>query len=466
MTAKMGTKTPRRIPVLEFFFALTVLLVDGIVVPRPVTESAAAKAITRLVELGRNHFEDVGRGSREDDVLHSSPSPRYLFLDATKFSDHSPNHEKLSTSYNGDVPGTSIEFEIENHNGDGKYAIISGLGLNVQIITSTDDNASSGGNSTDIFGEMAPAAVESPCRVKVFTKRGEGIQTAVKNTGTISVDDVRAYELALDARVLCKGRGKETLLPSELFVANYGLMKQNGPVVGAIQMPTGSPDIGGGDGGRRMEENTTSNNVENAAQGEVEGPSYLVENINGTIMIINSTSTTADDAVSSYGLSPEEKDYPLLIPPNESISLYIVVMAVNDTADGASFLLISSSESAEEDEEEDSAIGEPDTYKSDTTFNLYSGLSIINAYIANDSSPTSAGTVDEQKVLVVNPAATIFNGDIYYDTFLPTSMTLVEYYDALEYSFFPGGGVLGKAGCEKSIGTGLIESVGSYGMVR
>ena len=201
MTAKMGTKTPRRIPVLEFFFALTVLLVDGIVGPRPVTESAAAKAIPRLVELGRNHFEDVGRGSREDDVLHSSPSPRYLFLDATKFTDHSPNHEKLSTSYNGDVPGTSIEFEIENHNGDGKYAIISGLGLNVQIITSTDDNASSGGNSTDIFGEMAPAAVESPCRVKVFTKRGEGLQTAVKNTGTISVDDVRAYELALDARV-------------------------------------------------------------------------------------------------------------------------------------------------------------------------------------------------------------------------------------------------------------------------
>lgn len=461
----MSTKTPRRL-----FVALTFPFVEGFIVARPVTESAASEVVTRLVELGRTLFEDVGDGTRVDVVLQPPPSPRHLLVDASTFSSHSSKHDKLSTSYEGDVPSTGLEFTLENHNADGEYAIISGLGLNVEIITSTA--ASTEGNSSVISGEIPSAAMESPCRVKVYTKRGEGLHSAMRSTGTISVDDVMAYELALDARVLCKGRGQETLLPSELFLANYGLIKQKGPVVGetgesttgAIQMPSGSPDVGGVDGGRKMEESTTLDNVENATNSEFVGPSFIDENIeNGTNVNTYSSSTTADvAAVSSYVLSPEEKDYPLLIPPNETLSVYILVMTVSDTADGASFLLVSSSESTVSTnsavgEEEDQAIGEAATYKSDTTFNLHSGLSIINAYTVN-------GTVDEQKVLQVKPG-TIFNGAIYYDTFLPTSTTLGEYYDALEYSFLPGEGVLGKAGCEKSLGTGYIETVGSYGLV-
>jgi hypothetical protein len=409
-------------------------------------EGGAAEGVTRSVELGQNHFQHLGYGTRMDDVFYSPPSPRHLLLDASTFSNHLPNHEQLSTSYEGNLPSTSLEFTLENHNSDGEYAIISGLGLNVQILNSIDDASSTEGNSTLIIN------ADTPCRVKVYTKRGEGLYSAVKNTGKISADDVMAYELALDARVLCKGRGIETRLPSALFAANFKLMKQKGPVVvetgedaSSSSLQTGSQDMGGGDRGRRTQEGTTQDSA------EVVGPS-VANNENITNMIANSTST-----VSTYGLSPEEKDYPILIPPNESLSVYIVVMALDDLANGASFLILSSDYSAvgEEDEKENSGVGEASRYKSDTTLDLYSGLAIINA--VNATSPSSTGIVDEQKVLQIAPGA-IFNGAIYYDT-LSTSMTLSEYYDWLEYSLLP------EAGCEKSLQTGMIETVGSYGMV-
>jgi hypothetical protein len=440
--------SPPRTPLLISIIAITLPLIEVIILACPLVEGGVAKGVTRLVEFGQNHREHLGYGTRMDDDLYSPPSPRHLLLDAGTLSNHFPNHEQLSTSYEGNLPSTSLEFTLENHNSDGEYAIISGLGLNVQIInTTTNDASSTEGDSTLIIN------VDTPCRVKVFTKRGEGLYSAVKNTGKISADDVMAYELALDARVLCKGRGIETRLPSALFTANYRLMMQNrlavvetGEDASSSSQLTGSQDMGGGNRERRTQEDTTQDSI------EVVDPS-VANNESSTNMIANSTSN-----VTTYGLLPEEKDYPILIPPNESLSVYIVVMALDDMANLASFLILSSDYSAagKEDEEEISGVGEASRYKSDTNLDLYSGLAIINAI--NATSPSSTGIVDEQKVLQVAPGA-IFNGAIYYDT-LSRSMTLSEYYDWLEYSLLP------EAGCDKSLETGMIETVGSYGMVR
>lgn len=475
-----------------------------------------SSAETRSVELGRNRSHlDEGDDNRTpiDDVLSPPSSPRNLLLDATTLSSHSSSHKVLRTSYYGDVPSTSIEFTLENHNADGEYAIISGLGLNVRIFNADDPAASDGGNST--VGDEASASAmvgSSPCRVKVYTKRGEGLHSAVKDTGTISVADITAYRLALDARVLCTGAGKETLLPSELFAASYRTKK--GPVVGETGDTTGNVTaINGGTRDRRTEEGIEQfDGVESSAPGEV--ASYIVESTEGgTNSTANLNSTTAYDAVSSYGLSPdqlgsvessapgevasyiiasaeggtdvnatsnatnaydavtsygltpEDKGYPLLIPSNETLSLYIVLMALDEATAGKSFLLLSSSESTTPTgEEKDTAISEANAYIADTTLSLYSGLSIINGYKLNGTSRSSSETVDEQKVLQVTPGAK-FNGAVYYDTFLPTSITLEEYYDAFEYSLLPDVGLQSKAVCEKSFKTGLTETVGSYGIM-
>ena len=406
-----------------------------------------------LSELARNNLgkldEDGDRnnnwvvGILPSSLSSSSLLSRNLLLDATTLSSQSSSHEVLKTFYDGDVVSTSIEFTLQNHNANGEYAIISGLGLNVQTAST--------------------ALVEIvPCRVKVYTKRGEGLRSAVENFGTVTVADIAAYRLALDARVLCQGTGKETLLPSELFVANYRLMKKNGPVVVAaaaasaaneglttggnvtestiIQQSVVSPAIDGESRHRRAQENEVANSIE---------------------------SGTNSNATSGNELSLDDKDYPLLIPPYETLSLYIVVTTVGDTTAGTSFSLLSSSQSALTV----STTGEAYTSKADDTLSLFSGLSLINGYKVNENdavegvpSNATSGTFDEQKILQVKPGS-IFNGAIYYDIFSPTTTTLDEYNDMVESSFLQGGGVLGKAGCEQSFETGLQESVGSYGMM-
>ena len=130
--------SPRRIPLLRSIIAITLPFIDVIILACLSVEGGAAEGVTRSVELGQNHFQHLGYGTRMDDVFYSPPSPRHLLLDASTFSNHLPNHEQLSTSYEGNLPSTSLEFTLENHNSDGKYAIISGLGLNVLVCRKTE----------------------------------------------------------------------------------------------------------------------------------------------------------------------------------------------------------------------------------------------------------------------------------------------------------------------------------------
>lgn len=440
----------RRRPVQYCIVGLTLSFIGLFFIDKlTVVVNDAAKM--RLPELARNNpyfdklDEDCDWTNWVGDIFPSSLT-RNLLLDATTLSSQSSSHEVLKTFYDGDVVSTSIEFTLQNHNANGDYAIISGLGLNVQTASS--------------------ALVEIlPCRVKVYTKRGEGLRSAVENFGTVTVADIAAYRLALDARVLCQGTGKETLLPSELFVANYRLMKKNGPVVIAanedlttggnvtestiIQQSVVTPAIDGESRNRMTQENEVASYITNSTESKP-----------------NSNSTAGNDAVNSIGISLDDKDYPLLIPPYETLSLYIVVTTVDDTTGGTSFSLLSSSQSALTV----STTGEAYTSKADDTLSLFSGLSLINGYKVNEqdafegTSNATSGTFDEQKILQVKPGS-IFNGAIYYDIFSPTTTTLEEYNDMVESSFLQGSGVLGKDGCEQSFETGLQESVGSYGMM-
>ena len=140
-------------------------------------------------------------------------------------------------------------------------------------------------------------------------------------------------------------------------------------------------------------------------------------------------------------LSDEDKDYPLLIPPKEAVSFYAIVLPV-DNSQPNPFTLISSPGSV------DSAL-----YKADENVNLYEGGAVSSAYLADDPNVAAAQ--------VIKP--TVFNGAVYYDL-LETSSTLLDYYNDLEYSLLPGD-IHGMSGCDASISTGYIDTIGSFGLM-
>lgn len=135
-------------------------------------------------------------------------------------------------------------------------------------------------------------------------------------------------------------------------------------------------------------------------------------------------------------LSDDEMDYPLLIPPKGALSIYAVVLPVDDSQSNP-FSLISSPGSAV------SAL-----YKADTNVNLYEGSAVSSAYLVDDPNGAAAE--------VMTPA--VFNGALYYDL-LDTSSSLRKYYDELEYSLSP------ELGCDVSISTGYIDTIGSFGIM-
>ncbi len=137
-------------------------------------------------------------------------------------------------------------------------------------------------------------------------------------------------------------------------------------------------------------------------------------------------------------LAEDEMDYPLLIPPKGAISVYAVVLPVDDSQPNP-FSLISSPGTVA------SAL-----YKADANVNLYEGGAISNAYLVDDPSGVAAE--------VTTPA--VFNGAVYYDL-LDKSSSLRKYYDDLEYSLSPGE----TPGCDVSVSTGYIDTIGSFGIM-
>ncbi|KAL7499641.1 hypothetical protein ACHAWT_010338 [Skeletonema menzelii] len=210
------------------------------------------------------------------------------------------------------------------------------------------------------------------------------IKVYTKSVDLTSTQTTNDYRLALDTTdVMCSSDGAETLIPTEAFLQYYRSK----------------------DSERRLQaDESESNEVVTA-------------------------------------LSDDEKDYPLLIPPNQAVSFYAVVLPVDDSQPNP-FSLISSGGSV------DSAL-----YKADANINLYQGGAVSNAYLADDPNMAAAE--------VYTP--TVFNGAVYYDL-LDKSTTLHDYFDYVEYSLLPGD-IHGMPGCDASVSTGYIDTIGSFGIM-
>eukprot|EP00574_Skeletonema_japonicum_P006683 CAMPEP_0201714376 /NCGR_PEP_ID=MMETSP0593-20130828/889_1 /ASSEMBLY_ACC=CAM_ASM_000672 /TAXON_ID=267983 /ORGANISM="Skeletonema japonicum, Strain CCMP2506" /LENGTH=1181 /DNA_ID=CAMNT_0048203651 /DNA_START=149 /DNA_END=3694 /DNA_ORIENTATION=- len=139
-------------------------------------------------------------------------------------------------------------------------------------------------------------------------------------------------------------------------------------------------------------------------------------------------------------LSDDEMDYPLLIPPKGAVSIYVVVLPVDDSQPNP-FSLISTPGSVV------SAL-----YKADMDVNLYEGGAISNAYLVDDPNGGDAEVT----------APTVFNGAVYYDL-LDESSSLRKYYDDLENALLPGD--MPGPGCDVSVSTGYIDTIGSFGIM-
>ena len=155
-----------------------------------------------------------------------------------------------------------------------------------------------------------------------------------------------------------------------------------------------------------------------------------------------------DTAVSSAhgpGWIEAEKGYPWLIPPGTVLSLYVVVLPAegNETFEESPKLL--SGNGSEE-------FG---LYASDAGLNLYEGSSVLNGTLLSSDG-------ENQVLEVVKP--TVFHGAIYYDV-LDDGDSLSDYYDALEKSLLPGDALHGYPGCDKSLSTGYVDTIGSYGIM-
>lgn len=143
------------------------------------------------------------------------------------------------------------------------------------------------------------------------------------------------------------------------------------------------------------------------------------------------------------GDEEDDKSYPLLLPPNEAVSFYAIVLPVDESETTNPFTLISTSGTV------DSAV-----YKSDANVNLHQGSAVSNAYLIDDPNAATAE--------VTTP--TVFNGALYYDVLDMNITSLPEYFDDLEYSLLPGD-IHGIPGCDASVTTGYIDTIGSFGVM-
>lgn len=175
----------RRRSTLLTLAALASPAAEGKVVPRPTASRTAAA--DRVVDLPRGNpaWAWAGRATsdpaRDDgpssfssssssslaptDRVSPPPSPRPFASRRLPVVDGTPDaaaagigrpqsrfHERLDGPSSGTVPSPSVEFTIRNHRDDGRYAIVSGLGLRVRTET-----PAAGAGGVPSF----------PCRVKV-----------------------------------------------------------------------------------------------------------------------------------------------------------------------------------------------------------------------------------------------------------------------------------------------------------
>ena len=493
----------------------------------------------RIVELGgrggslTNNFASTPLSSVYDDTSspqqHQQHHHRQLEEDGlTETSTrHSTHHSKLSTSFTGTLPSSSIEYKLYNHHPSQEYVIISGLGLNIRVVTQDDSGSSNGMIEEDALDDglvgvgmvgdrrallrggddhhrsalEAQEGDTAPCRIKMYTQlipsnNEDGGPT--EDVLDFQKADLSLYKLAIDTKIhnCLGGEGIETLMGSDYFLRNWKLNYNN------VQVDGGEGGEEGGDVAILAEEDVVDEETvaledplvdeESVVEGQVVGDDAtrrrrkLYTSIDGKNVEIasrslqdegedvtegqlddaNATQSTSNSSSSmqfsqgiseSHGLTPQDMNYPLLIPPNGTLSIYIQVLPVEDeeeedvttpsSASSTSFLLLSTDETSSET----NAMG---IYKSDTILDLYTGSSVI-------TDPTDTSTILD----VISP--TIFNGNVYYDTLSSDGISLQEYYNNLEYSLLPGhpDHPLDMPGCSESFNTGYEDTVGSYGLM-
>ena len=259
-----------------------------------------------------------------------------------------------------------------------------------------------------------------PCRIKLYARRG-GTSGNPTEAGTEPGPGPGEYRLALDAEVLCRTKGRETLLGSELFLRHYRLAQRD--AASAAAAAGGDPVDDGSDrdhDGDRNDEGDRRRLPEEPAAG-------------------------GDDLAA----------YPLLVPPGGTLELRVVALPVADAAAdaaaaGASFLLMSSPGAPAVDAANAAAV------RGDGTLALRAGSSAILGYGRDPADPTAGGTVDEAQVLGAE-RPTVVDGTVYYDVLGPDDRSLAGYFAALAEGLRPR--------CRRELDTGLEDTVGSYGIM-
>jgi len=464
------------------------------------------KETQRKIELSRN--------TNNIDTSNNDILPRQLdtSLGLTELSSrHSISHTVLSTGtgYTGDISSSSIELSIENfsddNDSDSSYVIVSGLGLHIDTllnvdseienvgVVSTADDADGASRRGRILKEENDSTINNndrklqsssnnnedgtPCYIKIYTKS----YPSSLPKPIIAQDEITSYNLSLETRTLCKGKGQVTLLGSDYFIRNYRTNYDSGEVEENDYVHEGDLVLEGENvthSAEVVEEEEVVTEEEEVVEG---GKRKLVTIMNGehveiaTPRILQDEEVETEDTGTSVetqestppgdeeeetqdstattpttnNLSEQDKEYPFLISPNTTLSLYIQVMPAEDTPDGTSFSLLSTDAAPDTEEDEASS----SIYKSDTSINIYTGSSIVN-------DPTNMEAITS----VTSP--TIFNSDVYYDIIDPTTTKdLHTYYNELEYSLLPGGGYLNLPGCDDTFNTGYVDTIGSYGLM-
>ena len=91
---------------------------------------------------------------------------------------------------------------------------------------------------------------------------------------------------------------------------------------------------------------------------------------------------------------------------------------------------------------------------------FYEGSLIEGGYLVD--ALANGGSESDTVPSEIKP--NIYNGAIYYDK-LPDSLSIDDYYKNLAYSLQQGSSTLGYLGCDSQLGTGYLDSIGSYGVM-
>ena len=390
----------------------------------------------RAVELPRSELAAV-----HPDVL---PSPRRPSLpsvgdgsggmtadertrglyDTRKYT-QSATHSQLRTRYEGTIASSSVELSLSNRNRDGESAVLSSLGLNVR-------------------GDVGP------CRVRVYSRRvdtGSRVgEAGGAGTASSGGTDGGSYDLVLDApEVICRGEGKETLVPSEMFLDYW-----TDVLAGGYSEVVNESDLAA------KEDEDADAEPDAVVTDEPLGDMPLEDPASGLTSYSLVTPPSEEDV--HHGLTDLEKSYPLLLGVNETLSLFITVEPVEGS--GRRYKLLSSKgkgASSKGDGGSGLATDNLVFAKANQDLDLYEGTAIVEGDVQDFASD------EELDMETVSP--TVFDGALYYDLIDPETMSLRDYYDHLRYALLPGAGPLDIPGCAMYHTTGYVDTIGSFGLM-